>query len=231
MSIKKLLYFDDNKIPSQIGKLRSNLKNQGFDLDEKFLYLGDETFKKRNDKDEVVLDKEKIRKFIIDNYVNDSFDIVASDYDFRDSSLDGYELLKWLKNESDSKKYRIRRAKFCLYSAEQDRVVKIFDTPEKIKGLIKLKIDDFIGRENIPQELTQIFVAPKKKFQFKESLISYLEKHTDEKFLSVYPKFRGMTLGEIAHEIDKDLPNGIEFQKNLMELTIAHLIDLNDFEK
>ena len=37
-----------------------------------------------------------------------------------------------------------------------------------------------------------------------------------------------MTLTEIAHEIDKDLPNGIEFQKYLVELTIAHLLEINN---
>ena len=40
-----------------------------------------------------------------------------------------------------------------------------------------------------------------------------------------------MTLAEIAHEIDKDLPNGIEFQKYLVELSVAHLIELNNFPK
>ena len=177
---------------------------------------------------ETVLDKSKIQAFINENYINDNFDIVASDYDFKDKSLDGFELLKWIKNESISKKHKLRRAKFCLYSAEQDKVAKIFSTPEQVKKLIKLKIDDFIDRTRIPDEITQILLAPQKSYYFKDHLISYLEKFGDEKFKSTFPKFKGMTLTEIAHEIDKDLPNGIEFQKYLVELTIAHLLEINN---
>ncbi|WP_109832455.1 hypothetical protein [Reichenbachiella versicolor] len=231
MSIKKLLYIDDNKIPSQIDKLKRKLKKQGFELDETFINLGDEKFKKRNEDDKVILDKSKIHSFIKDEYSNEHFDIIASDYDFKDSYLDGYTLLKKLKNDSQSQKYKFRKAKFCLYSADQDQAIKKFDTPDKIRDLIRLKIDDFIKRENISEELTRIFLAPEKSYLFKEHITSYLEQYPDLIFNNVYPKFRGKKLSEIANEIDKDLPNGINFQKALVELTVAHLINLNDFEK
>jgi CheY-like chemotaxis protein len=228
MSVKRLLYIDDNKIDSQIENLRTKLKRQGYELKETFLHLNEDFIMKDTQTGETVLDKSKIQAFINENYINDNFDIVASDYDFKDKSLDGFELLKWIKNESISKKHKLRRAKFCLYSAEQDKVAKIFSTPEQVKKLIKLKIDDFIDRTRIPDEITQILLAPQKSYYFKDHLISYLEKFGDEKFKSTFPKFKGMTLTEIAHEIDKDLPNGIEFQKYLVELTIAHLLEINN---
>ena len=228
MSVKRLLYIDDNKIDSQIENLRTKLKHQGYELKETFLHLNEDFIMKDTQTGETVLDKSKIQAFINENYINDNFDIVASDYDFKDKSLDGFELLKWIKNESISKKHKLRRAKFCLYSAEQDKVAKIFSTPEQVKKLIKLKIDDFIDRTRIPDEITQILLAPQKSYYFKDHLISYLEKFGDEKFKSTFPKFKGMTLTEIAHEIDKDLPNGIEFQKYLVELTIAHLLEINN---
>ncbi len=228
MSVKRLLYIDDNKIDSQIENLRTKLQRQGYELKETFLHLNEDFIMKDTQTGETVLDKSKIQAFINENYINDNFDIVASDYDFKDKSLDGFELLKWIKNESISKKHKLRRAKFCLYSAEQDKVAKIFSTPEQVKKLIKLKIDDFIDRTRIPDEITQILLAPQKSYYFKDHLISYLEKFGDEKFKSTFPKFKGMTLTEIAHEIDKDLPNGIEFQKYLVELTIAHLLEINN---
>lgn len=228
MSVKRLLYIDDNKIDSQIENLRTKLKRQGYELKEIFLHLNEDFIMKDTQTGETVLDKSKIQAFINENYINDNFDIVASDYDFKDKNLDGFELLKWIKNESISKKHKLRRAKFCLYSAEQDKVAKIFSTPEQVKKLIKLKIDDFIDRTRIPDEITQILLAPQKSYYFKDHLISYLEKFGDEKFKSTFPKFKGMTLTEIAHEIDKDLPNGIEFQKYLVELTIAHLLEINN---
>lgn len=231
MSVKKLLYIDDNKIDSQIENLRAKLKRQGFDLNETFVHLNDDFMMKDTHTGETILDKVKIQTYITENYIDDNFDIVASDYDFKDKNLDGFELLKWIKNESVSKKYKLRRAKFCLYSAEQDKVAKIFSTPEQVKKLIKLKIDDFIDRTRIPDEITQMLIAPQKSYYFKSHLISYLEKYGDEKFKSTFPKFKDMTLAEIAHEIDKDLPNGIEFQKCLVELTVAHLIELNNLPK
>lgn len=231
MSIKRLLYIDDNKLGSQIDNLRKKLKNLGYDLNETFLHLNDSFKIKDTTSGKTVLDKGKIQSYIINNLVNENYDIIASDYDFKDNNLDGFELLKWIKNESTSKKYRIRRAKFCLYSAEQDKVAKIFNTPEQVKKLIKLKIDDFIDRARIPDEITQLFIAPQKTYYFKEHLVNYLEKYGDETFKSVYPKFKGKNLSEIANEIDKDLPNGIEFQKCLVELTVAHLIELNNFPK
>lgn len=231
MTVKRLLYIDDNKIDSQIENLRKKLKRLGFDLNETFLHLNDD-FKTKDEKSgQIILDKPKLQAYILRHLANDNFDIVASDYDFKDSNLDGFELLKWIKNESESKKYRIRNAKFCLYSAEQDKVVKTFDTPEKVKKLIKLKIDEFISRERIPDEITQMFTAPVKSYYFKEHVVSYLEKYGDQVFQNVFPKFKGKTLSEIANEIDKDLPNGLEFQKYMVELTLAHLIELNDFER
>ena len=231
MSVKRLLYIDDNKIDSQIDNLRTKLKKQGYELKETFLHLNEGFMTKDAQTDETILDKGKIQAFINENYMNENFDIVASDYDFKDKSIDGFELLKWIKNESNSKKHKLRRAKFCLYSAEQDKVAKEFSTPEQVKKLIKLRIDDFIDRTRIPDEITQILLAPQKSYYFKNHIINYLEKFGDEKFKSVFPKFKDKTLSEIAHEIDKDLPNGIEFQEYLVELTVAHLIELNNFPK
>jgi CheY-like chemotaxis protein len=231
MSIKRLLYIDDSKIPEQIGSLKRKLKLRGFDLDEVFIDLGNDTFKIRNDEGKIVLDKEKIHQFIKDNLSTQPFDIIASDYDFKDPNLDGYELLRRIKRDSESQKYKFRRAKFCLYSADQDNVVKIFDTPNKIKELIKLKIDDFIKRENIPTELTELFTDTEKTYSFKNHIIPYLEKYGTERFKSVYPKLKDKSLADIAHEIDKDNHHGIAFQKYLVELTLAHLIELNNFPK
>ncbi|WKZ76162.1 MAG: hypothetical protein QY303_04535 [Vicingaceae bacterium] len=231
MSVKRLLYIDDNKIDSQIDNLRSKLQRQGYELKETFLHLNENFMTKDPQTAETILDKGKIQAFINENYMNENFDIVASDYDFKDKSIDGFELLKWIKNESTSKKHKLRRAKYCLYSAEQDKVAKEFSTPEQVKKLIKLRIDDFIDRTRIPDEITQILLAPQKSYYFKSHIIGYLEKFGDEKFKSAFPKFKEMTLAEIAHEIDKDLPNGIEFQKYLVELTVAHLIELNKLPK
>ena len=232
MSAKRLLYIDDNKIDSQIENLRKKLKRSGLELKETFLNLSDDKFKTReNETGPIILNVPFIKTYLRDNLLNENFDIVASDYDYLDPNLDGYSLLKWIMNVSRSEKLRIRRAKFCLYSAQQDKLVEKLDSPDKIKELVKLQINDFINRDKLTEELNLIFTRQKETYSFPEHLINYLEKFPDHKFRSVYPKFKGKTLPEIAHEIDKDLPNGIEFQKTLVELTIAHLVELNNIKE
>ena len=228
MGVTKLLYIDDNRIDAQIEKLRKKLKSSGFDLDETFLNLDTENLKKRDENQKVVLDIAKIKALIVDNYSQENFDIIASDYDYSDTNLDGYQLLSWIKNQSKSQKYRLRFAQYCLYSAEQDKVVEKLNSPRQIKKLVKLKIDDFIDRNNLAVELFSLFMKPKEKYNYSKHLIDHLEKYSEQTFNSVYPKFRGKKLSFIAHEINKDLPNGIDFQKKLVELTIAHLVELNE---
>lgn len=232
MSVKRLLYIDDNKIDFQIDNLRKKLKHSGIQLVEVFLHLGDDKFKIRSsDNGKIVLNLPLIKDYITLNLLNEDFDIVASDYDYSDDTLDGYSLLKWIMNVSRSQRYRIRRAKFCLYSAQQDKLVEHLDSPAKIKELVKLKIDDFINRDKLSEELTSIFLKQKEDYVFPEHIVKYLEKFPEEKFRNTFLKFKGKTLAEIAHEIDKDFPNGIEFQKYIVELTIAHLIELNNLPK
>lgn len=228
MSVKKILYIDDSKIDSQIENLRKKLARVGIELHETFLHINDKFRVKDSTTGSIKLDKGLIQNYIIEHYSRESFDLVASDYDFKDTSLDGFVLLKWIKNESNSKKFRLRRAKFCLYSAEQDKVARQFSTPEQVKKLIKLRIDDFVDRGRIPDEFTQILLANDKEFLFRKHIIDYLEKHGSLTFKSTYPKFKGKTLKEIANEIDQSSPNGIEFQKTIFDLALAHMIDLNE---
>lgn len=230
MSIVRLLYIDDNRIDAQIERLRKKLQGFGITLQETFLNLGNNQFKKKNEDGKFILDYNKIKEYIIDNFFDEPFDIIISDYDFKDDKIDGYKLISWIKHESDSKKKKIRRAKFCLYSAQQDKIVQIIDTPEKIKKLVRLKIDDFISRDRLSDDLFTLINKEKSKFNFSETLIKFMSKYPDLVFNSVYPKYKGKKLSDISIEIEKDLPNGIDFQKSIVELTITHLIALNNYE-
>ncbi len=229
MSIVRLLYIDDNKIDSQIERLRKKLQKCGITLQETFLNLGDNQFKKNED-NKFILDYNVIKDHIINNFFDKPFDIIISDYDFKDDKIDGYKLISWIKNESNSQKKKIRRAKFCLYSAQQDKIVERLNSPEQVKKLVRLKIDDFISRDRLSEELFSLINKEKSKFNFSETLIEFMSKYPDLVFKSVYPKFKGKKLLDITNEIEKDLPNGIDFQKTIVKLTIAHLIELNNYE-
>lgn len=232
MSLKKVLFIDDGNVDEIVEKLRKNLKRQGFTLSEKIINLDVLKFKKnaQENTNKLIFDFSKIKAFIIDNYVNESFDLIACDYHFANDPLDGYSILKWIKNESTSKKFRIRRAKFVLYSSEGDKFAKKTNSVDEVSKLIRIRFDDFLKREKLADDLTKLLLKQNTSFDFLSTIIKELEKYPDFKFKSVYPKFKGKTLEEIAQEIDKDLPNGIEFQKNIAELTVAHLIKLNKLD-
>ena len=72
MSVKRLLYIDDNKIDSQIDNLRTKLQRQGYELKETFLHLNESYMTKDPQTGETILDKGKIQAFINENYMNHS---------------------------------------------------------------------------------------------------------------------------------------------------------------
>lgn len=231
MSIKKILFIDDNKIDSIITKLRNSLQKEGFTLQEEILNLNDDSLKVRDANDEIVLSFDKIKDVIQEKYFNESFDLVVSDYDYADKNIDGFKLIKWFKNVTTSQKKKIRRAQFYLYSAKGDSIVEKLDNIDKIKGLVRLKLSGILDRNKLADELAIEIKKREETFAFLDIVLKELDKYSDCEFKNVFPKFKGKKLFEIAEEIDKDLPNGIAFQKTLTELTIAHLIELNNIEE
>ena len=229
MSLKKVLFIDDGNVDEIVEKLRKNLARKGFTLSEYIIDLNLQEFKKNSQIEDgkLILDFPKIKEYINEKYINESIDLIACDYHYANDPLDGYDLLKWIKNESTSKKYRIRRAKFVLYSSEGDKFAEKTNSVDDVSKLIRIRFDDFLKREKLADDLTKLILKQNSSFDFLSAIIKELDKHPKFKFKSVYPKFEGKNLQEIAEEIDKDLPNGIDFQKNLAELTIAHLIELN----
>jgi hypothetical protein len=233
MSIKKVLFLDDQNIDSTVSRLKSNLHLKGYDLCESIIHLSTNEFRKRDpvNKSKLILDFDKIKKVIGDKHMNEPYNLVACDYIFGPDILDGYKVLKWIKNVATSSKLRMRRAKFVLYSSEIDKLIEKTNSVEEIKKLIQLNLDGFYSRTSLETEIANILIKEDTQFDFTQSLISELEKYPDMKFQSVYPKFSGKSLKYIADEIDRDSTHGIKYQENLIELTIAHLIDLNKIEK
>ncbi|WP_299523367.1 hypothetical protein [Winogradskyella sp.] len=229
MSVKKVLLIDDGPIKEIVDKLRKNLQRRGVTLDEHLINLNLPDFKQKNpaDPEKFILDFNAIKKAINEDHFSEPYDLVACDYHYANDPLDGFTILKWIKNESHSKRHRIRRSKFVLYSSEGDKFAKKTNSIDDLSKLIRIKFDDFLKRENLADDLALLLLKEGMKFDFNSMLVKELEKYPEFVFKSVYPKFKGKRLEQIAMEIDKELPNGIEFQKNIAELTIAHLIELN----
>ncbi|MEO9502822.1 MAG: hypothetical protein ABJN73_12305 [Nonlabens ulvanivorans] len=233
MSIKKVLFIDDGPIEQITTKLRKNLHSRGYTLDEEVINLNLPQFKKANPNEsgKYIIDFDAVKQVIIETHSKEPYDSIACDYHYANDPLDGFTILKWIKNESQNKKYRIRRAKFVLYSSEGDKFAKKTNSVDDISKLIRIKFDDFLKRERLADDLASLLLKQSTRFDFNTMLIQELEKYPDFVFKSVYPKFKGKKLEDIVVEIDKELPNGLDFQQNIAELTIAHLIELNKIEE
>lgn len=230
MKEKQVLFIDDGDITNQIGKLRKILRKGGITLVDQLMDVNDSKYRKPDEEnpDKTILNFDSIKLHLEANYMDARIDYVMCDYDFADEKLDGFELIKWLKNVCDSQKKKLRIAKFSLYSSEPEKLLKRKNMTEKdISKLIKLRLKDFYTRERIAEDFGTDILNSTEELNLKDKMVSELVKHKGKKFQSVYPKFKGKMLDEIASEIENDTTHGRSFQENIVELTIAHLIDLN----
>ena len=60
-----------------------------------------------------------------------------------------------------------------------------------------------------------------------EHLKTRLNEMPDLNFQNIYPNFKNKTLYEISEEINKDTHHGQAFQKYFVDLTYAHILELN----
>lgn len=233
MKHKKVLIIDDGDITNIIGKLASNLHQKGIRLDLEKIDLGDHKYKKLvqsddlNKPNEYLLDFESIKTDILENHMNTKYDLVACDFNFSNDTLNGYEVIKWIKNTAEGNNKRIKKAKFISYTSEEHKLKDHLFRNEDIGKIFRLKLDDFFTRANLADRAASLLIKENKSANISNYLTSELENYSELKFNSVYPKFENKTFSEIAHEIDKETHHGQEFQKTMIDLTVAHMIDLN----
>ena len=131
---KHVLFIDDGDITEIVNRLRNVLRKQGITLVEALLNLNNPKYRKENPtvKGETVLDFDLIKKELEESFMKTRFDYVMCDFNFNDKDLNGFRLTKWLKNVSKSeRKFKIRSARFSLYSSEKDKSIKDFFTEEE----------------------------------------------------------------------------------------------------
>lgn len=229
MNKKLVLFIDDSSLTEIIDKLQRRLQKEGITLMPSFLNLKEDRFKKENplNKEESVLDFNAIKEELKQKYMNESYDLIACDFNLLDKNLNGFKLTEWLKNVAKSEKKRIRHGKFTLYSSEKGKSLSTF-TEDDMGHLIRLKIEDFFDRTSLADGLATIILNNEDDIDLTLKLLQELNKHPDLKFKSVYKKFAGKSLKEISTEIENGTHHGIGFQETLIELCVAHMISLNE---
>jgi CheY-like chemotaxis protein len=227
MKNKKILIIDDGDVEQIVERITSKLRRKGIYLEADVLNVSEVKFKKSSTEGQVI-DFDKIKQELQNEYFPKRYDLVLCDFSYGDDPLNGYEVIKWLINESKNKKVKIRHSAFISYSSEEEKFKQeIFDN-QSLKRLFKLDIQDFFDRTRLAEDVPSLIIKQDKILDYKLHFISLLEQNPDFVFENGYPPFSGKKLKNIANEIEKDNDQGREFQKELFDLTYAHIINLNE---
>jgi uncharacterized membrane protein YheB (UPF0754 family) len=232
MKTKKILFIDDEDVSENIITIRRNLKRAGFDLQttvvnprcEEFLYRNDETGK-------LETDFRKLQDSLIQNNFPIRYDVVACDFNFAKDPLNGYEVIRWMINTSNGEGATIRKALFVSYSSVEENFTENIIKNDELIKLIRLKIHSFYSRPRLSNELSKLLLKEAQNLNLSDQIRDELERYKEYTFKNTYPKFEKKTLGEIALEVEKDSHHGMEFQKYIIQLTIAHILELNSVQK
>lgn len=211
------------------AQIRDVLKGDGYNVTAVFI----------NTTDPIVLNEEQNIDFKkLSNYIKDKIsqihiDVVATDFDLSDDYINGLKVVEIIRNICNRKKTPI-----ILYSGNLDKVIKsVIGDPVKdasiltadVRNLMLYHIYDFIDRTGYAESVNRLL--KEKESSTKQILLKKLREYPDMKFMSCYSPFEGKTLGEIANEIEKASYHGQGFQSELIEQTVAYLIEINhEFE-
>lgn len=260
MTDKYCIIIDDEDQDEIVENLKADAKSKGIGLTCFQLNPQDDEFHKNTGTDaipEFVIDIEKIAdKLKTTEYRRAKVDVIACDYLLQDDHVNGFEIIRKLRNQLNYKKSII------LYSATLDTVISeilLGDLEDRVSRIMKL-VDANIPanleagvREVLTGDLKEqvqrirnlaradimaftdkdnyrasiVTALEKDPFSLDSELDSLLNTYRNWTFRSVFPPFKDKTVAEIIDEIDSGSANGVAFQRALLENAIAHMIDLN----
>ena len=175
-----------------------------------------------------LLDKDKLKACIKSKIEGKHIDVVASDFDLSDDVVNGLDVIEIIRSIRE-------KVPIILYSGNLEKAIKSVmgdpaskDLPTFINDVKKLMlhhISEFIDRTGYAASV--IKVLKNKDTSTKQILLKKLREYPDLKLSSAYPIFSGKKLSQIADEIEKSTYQGQEFQQELIEQTIAYIIEIS----
>jgi len=229
--VRRVLFIDDDDIDTTIDLLEINLQDKGFELIPTVLDLRDNKFKEEKSGEELL--SFELIKGELKQYFDTRFDLIACDFDFKQENLNGFDVVNWLKNYADSQKKSLRRSKFALYSSEIEKYGVAFGNKKNddVCKLVRLGLIGFLKRELIHEEFVTHFLKEDETLDLSDFIRDELRKFPELVFQNTYERFKGKSFEYIANEIDLGSVHGIGFQKNIVELAVAHLVEMNQSKK
>lgn len=176
------------------------------------------------------IDINKVIETYKKEYKKNAYHLIAFDWGLSEG-LDGIELIRQFEHHKcgkDSMKMLYSGVlKQIIYSIiddyEKDETKNKEHIYKKLNTLIKVDIKDFSERETYDEAIVN--ALDKNDEQLEIILKQELLKYKDLTFESGYQRFRGLTLEQIVDKIDSI--QGEDFKRDILELAIAHMIELN----
>lgn len=224
----KVLFIDDYDVEDIISSISRTLRKEGKDLEVYILDISDAKYK-----EEVVKggDVHIVKKLIIEDMYEQGlmdvdFDIVACDFNFSDEYVNGYDLISKLIAKAKQDRKRIRKARIVFYTGQVQELKNV--VIGDVKGFVNLKVEAIVDRLQVIREIVKLSNIIGEELNLEQMLIKHLEPHKDLIFENIYPNFVGKTLAQIIHEIEVESSNGKTYLNSLVELTVAHMIKLQE---
>lgn len=218
---KNCLFIDDN--PTEIESYLENLNEIG---PSKNLHIKCDLFGVEIDDDnDPSTSLDKIKTDLYDQYMeNTKYDLVACDFNISDGRINGLDIVNIVRQKN-------RNCAIVIYSGDLETVAnQIADVStkkerrKKIKTIVNNKITAFIDRMDYVDEIINIL---KKQIRLELYIEKKLLEHGELELMHGYEQFRGLSLKQIAREINNDSVHGNKFKLEIIERGISHMIDLN----
>ncbi|MBN9483399.1 MAG: hypothetical protein BGO70_13030 [Bacteroidetes bacterium 43-93] len=227
---KNCLIIDNEDQTSSIETIRREGKMQKVSINCRQFNVGS------TERDDLLsngkIDLDKVFAAFQQEFSGIHFNLIAFDWDLNDDSINGVDLIRLFQNKG----IRANTPKLLYSGVLKDEIHRILDVYREnnnfstawkpISTLIKIKIEDFIDREEYERSIVNLV---KRNGESIESIFSAkLREYSTLIFKNMYPNFEGKSLAEIADILDKDKPQGSKFMHELIEQSLAYMIKLND---
>lgn len=226
-----LIIDDENQERFFTSQIQRVLNNEGCDVAPLYIVAKDPKLLDENQD----IDIENLKNLIKEQIKGKSIDVIATDFNLSDENVNGLKVIEIIREMG-------LKTPIVLYSGSRVNVIKsIVASPdpkdstklilkeatpliENVRKLMLYNISDFVERTGYDQAVIRIL--REKDLSTRQILLNKLREYPEMKFMSCYPVFTEKTLGEIADQIEKSTPQGEGFQSELIEQTVAYLIDI-----
>ena len=225
---KYLILVDEKPQLDTLTNIKNILRNDGIDLI--YQEFNPTNYQLRLSSGNIGFDKDKFIQDLSNLQYFKSLDSIVCDYNLIKDVINGFEIIKIIKEINSSYKKQI-----ILYSAQIEEVISdilIGNTFEEQKNSLKALLNcniEFIKRDGYDQEVIKN-IKKEKEFDFEEELIRWFYKRDKDIFNYLFPKYKGKNFGEIAMELESKTPDSIYFKEELIEQIVAYLSIINDLE-